>query len=913
MRCSAQHSDSVGSSKAPRSIAGRAWLAASVIALALASGPGGCNPSDSTAPDDRTGTVVAGITIENPPGQDPNDPSVPSAQVDLGGGTVLEVRPSELDFGTDYSQIGFTLRNIGTGAVDYSVVSDSIWASVEPSQGSTSGERDGVMVSVDRIGMPAGAFTGSVTVHANGGAIPIALRMSVRSGAAPSSNLVVSPTSLDFGATTDALTLGVRADGAIPISYTLAADATWINLQTASGTSSGETDSITVTVSRDDIPPGAATGRILVSGNGQTITVTVSAIGSDTRLVTGHVRSGGLGVAGVSLEASGSAGAVLTTADGYFEIAVPYGWHGTLTPKDDAHLHNPTNRVLVDVRRRLENQDFESLAPSGAVPPIFIRYDDGQGRIYRDQMSYSDDRMSATIRLVGEQQWELSLNNQGHAITEVWFPWDWNQVKLNDNLVDDVLFTTLFAGVARLPHEAVEWGWNGFVYPGGAFAPLNVLADPYRARIMAATNWPPRRVSAMWSLHRMALRYADPLGAYQTQTYRALSAMVEGDAANGLDPWMLAADKYAAWLKPSMQAAGKYPNYAPWFRHCKGWLHVGLMNMVAFDPNWLRTFYSLYRDHFPIVQCWGEMSNYAGADYPPVPPLEPGEQVGCCIASRELHPRYDPGLVEFADWLHGQGGKLSLYTRPRTDPATDMEYMLDDTTIINGETNLQWYREWMRRNLQDRRSDLLYLDVLGRRNLGTPEALWAAMEGVPPESVTEGVVDIYAATYLIAGFIGGQSAGGLPDRPLERLGQGFSTTSVPRFARYLLPDREFLLGQTNLDENLWGPAANHLVERQAFLMGTKLDVMTPWADHLHPEVMEAMLASIIAEWDRVGWWLREPQYRDRFGITNLPAGVDARYFVDRDGLPLLVIENWQQLSAVPTAKLSIVEPVSTVQ
>jgi hypothetical protein len=518
---------------------------------------------------------------------------------------------------------------------------------------------------------------------------------------------------------------------------------------------------------------------------------------------------------------------------------------------------------------------------------------------------------------VAEQQWELTINNGGGGITEVWFPWDVDQVKLNEQLDDDVMFKPLFAGVAVKPHEVQEYGWQGHLYPGFAFTPLNVLYDPFRARIVAATMWPPREVTPMYSLHRMSLQFVETLAPGESRSYTAIIGIFEGDAANGIHAWMLAADRYASWLKAAMQAAGDYPHPAEWFRNSEGWLHFSLEGGPEFDPAYLHRVWDRYGSHFRHAQFWGQMSNYFGTEHPPVPPLNPGETVGCCIARREMHPRYIPDLIAFADRVRAEGGGVSYYTRPRVD-ADDFELMLDDPTVIDGETNIQWYREWIRRNLNDYHANSLYLDVIGRRHLGSPDTLRQALAGVPHECVTEGLSDMYPFAELYSGFIGGQSAGGLPYRTLEGLGQGYSTVSVPRFGRYLLADRYALLGQTDLDEYLWGPEANHIVERQVFLLGTKFDIMTPWADFNQLDVMAPVVDSIIAERDRVNWWPRNPQYRDRLGITDLPSDVDARHFITNDGKSLLVIENWNQslgrwfrffghTVGVPMTKFAIVE------
>lgn len=903
----------------------RYWALPALLVIA-AGNPGGCGPT-GTPIDENTEVAdpnsnVLGIVVENPPGQDPNDPSTPSTQLSLQSGAVLELKPAVIDFGDSYSQISFVLQNVGAGEVAYAIESSVAWATLSATQGTNAGERDGVTVTVNRADLSVGDYEGQIIVSSENAEIALGLRMRVLAnpnGGESASDLLALPTILDFGLEQSQLSIGVQAVGRSTVHYSLACPADWVSIAPSSGSSSSEVDTINVAIQRELINPGENTAKITIQGdNGVARSAYVRATGSHTHLVTGRVRSVlGVGVPGINVAAS-NGGSATTDDYGNYAITVPHGWHGTLQATNVSFSYDPPNRVVLDVRSNRGEQNFMGLSPSATAPGFFIRYADGEGRIYQGFPAQSDNRMSATVQQVGPQQWQLDIQNGAQAITEVWFPWDIYPVKLNDNLSDDILFTPLFAGVARLPHEATEYGWNGFVYPSGAFAPLNVLCDPYRARIVAATMWPPKKVTPMWSLHRMALKFDERIEAGQTNRYTMLNAIVEGNAAAGMHPWMLAGEKYSAWLQSALRSANEYPNYPQWFKNANGWLHVGLMNMVEFDVDWLYQLYGWYGQHFPLVQMWGQMSNYAGTDHAPVPPLQPGEQVYCCLTQRELHTRYIPRLVEFQNYVQSHGGGTSLYTRPRAD-SSDYEYMLDDPVPLNGETQLAWFQEWVRRNLDENGASSLYFDVLARRYLGPPNVLRQAIAGAPHESVTEGMCDLFPFASLISGFIHGQIAGGLPERPLENLGQGFNTTSVPRFGRFILSDRYVFLGQTNLDENWWGPSADHLIERQIFLLGAKFDIATPWADHNHPEVMAPVVRMILDEWNRVGWWPREPQYKDRLGITELPSGVDARLFVDKDGASILAVENWQQQSgltfklwgktiAVPTAKLSLVEP-----
>lgn len=101
----------------------------------------------------------------------------------------LEVDQSSFDFGTQNTQAGFTISNIGERDLTWSISSNQSWLTTMPQSGTTGafGARD-VLVNVSRIGLDEGEYNGVLSVTSNGGNVSIAVTMQVTS--VPAAKLV---------------------------------------------------------------------------------------------------------------------------------------------------------------------------------------------------------------------------------------------------------------------------------------------------------------------------------------------------------------------------------------------------------------------------------------------------------------------------------------------------------------------------------------------------------------------------------------------------------------------------------------------------------------------------------------------------------------------------------------------------
>ena len=92
---------------------------------------------------------------------------------------ILSVNPTTLNFGASQTSLSFQISNIGSGTLTWTAVEspDKSWiTSVNPSNGAGNGT---VEVKVDRSGLSAGNYTGTIKVSSNGGEVNVSVNMTV--------------------------------------------------------------------------------------------------------------------------------------------------------------------------------------------------------------------------------------------------------------------------------------------------------------------------------------------------------------------------------------------------------------------------------------------------------------------------------------------------------------------------------------------------------------------------------------------------------------------------------------------------------------------------------------------------------------------------------------------------------------
>lgn len=197
-------------------------------------------------------------------------------------GPAIAYTPSTLDFGS--IQVGsnpadqtLEIWNGGTETINWSAADDVGWLSLSPTSGSSTGEHDSVTVSVDTSGMSAGSYSATITITAAEASnspqtVPVSLVL-----VDPTDPLIgFDPSSFTFTATEGGSNpatqpLEIWNSGVDTLNWSAADDAAWLSLSPTSGSSTGEHDSVTLSV---DI-----TG-LTAAGSPYTATITISDSGA---------------------------------------------------------------------------------------------------------------------------------------------------------------------------------------------------------------------------------------------------------------------------------------------------------------------------------------------------------------------------------------------------------------------------------------------------------------------------------------------------------------------------------------------------------------------------------------------------------------------------------------------------------
>ena len=188
---------------------------------------------------------------------------------------VLIIDPNSLNFGSEETNLSFTISNTGNGELNWSLIPNQNWITANPTSGSLINNSEDVLVTVNRSGLTPDTYNGSISLTSNGGNQDINITMVVPEGPAPL--LEVNPISLDFGTTTSQSSFEIQNAGETTLNWNISDNQDWLNIYPTGGsTNPSGTTTINVSVDRTGLSFGSYNGIINITSNGGNETVSVS-------------------------------------------------------------------------------------------------------------------------------------------------------------------------------------------------------------------------------------------------------------------------------------------------------------------------------------------------------------------------------------------------------------------------------------------------------------------------------------------------------------------------------------------------------------------------------------------------------------------------------------------------------------
>ncbi|MDZ4857625.1 MAG: VWA domain-containing protein [Candidatus Hydrogenedentes bacterium] len=255
------------------------WLTTS-----LANGATSATPTTVVVTVNRTGMSPGAYTDNIEFTSDGGDITLPVSMTVPGPTPLLGINPTALDFETNTAQLQFTVRNTGTGTLNWTITESIPWLSLDVSTGTTTSETETITATVDRGALAAKDYSGTLAITSNGGAANISVDMTV----APA-ELVVTPTTLNFGkfATDKLIIISNGGTGTVNWSISTAGLPGWLSLAApTSGSVAGDSDAVIVSVNRIGQIPGQYSFTFQVTSDAGNENVTVNMTVAEVPVLT---------------------------------------------------------------------------------------------------------------------------------------------------------------------------------------------------------------------------------------------------------------------------------------------------------------------------------------------------------------------------------------------------------------------------------------------------------------------------------------------------------------------------------------------------------------------------------------------------------------------------------------------------
>ncbi|MHC4747465.1 MAG: BACON domain-containing protein, partial [Planctomycetota bacterium] len=190
----------------------------------------------------------------------------------FGGPQVLEVSPTTLGFsaiegGANPTAQAVSIWNSGHANMDWTVTADCNWLVVEPNSGTSSGEVDDANVIVDINGLTGGIYNCQLTVTGSGA--PNSPQIVDVNLVVDGPWLSVHPTSIEFtanegGPNPAEQVLSINNPGGGTLKWSITEDCNWLTAEPNTGSSTGETDDVNLSVDVTGLAAGSYSCELFV-------------------------------------------------------------------------------------------------------------------------------------------------------------------------------------------------------------------------------------------------------------------------------------------------------------------------------------------------------------------------------------------------------------------------------------------------------------------------------------------------------------------------------------------------------------------------------------------------------------------------------------------------------------------------
>jgi hypothetical protein len=188
--------------------------------------------------------------------------------------SVLSYTPKSYNFGNmvagQTNSNTFEIWNDRTGMLSYSISESCNWVTVTPTSGSSIGEHDRIIVSIDTSGLSPGSYNCPVGIRSNGGSGKFTVYVTVIEPAKPV--LSYSPKYYDFGdwpvGQIVYTNFYIWNGGGGTLNYSLSESSSWVTVSPDSGISNGEDNPIHVYINTTGLNPGSYSCPVSISSNG---------------------------------------------------------------------------------------------------------------------------------------------------------------------------------------------------------------------------------------------------------------------------------------------------------------------------------------------------------------------------------------------------------------------------------------------------------------------------------------------------------------------------------------------------------------------------------------------------------------------------------------------------------------------